>query len=90
MLIRAARSAARPARPAALPDGLTEREAEVLGLVSRGLSNQEIATGLYVSEATVKTHINRIFAKTSSRDRAAAVAYAHRHGLASPGPAPSG
>lgn len=65
----------------ALPDGLTVREAEVLAHVARGLSNQEIAGTLFLSEATVKTHINRIFAKTRSRDRAQAVAYAHRHGL---------
>ena len=57
------------------------REAEVLAHIARGLSNQEIATTLFLSEATVKTHINRIFAKTQSRDRAQAVAYAHRHGL---------
>jgi DNA-binding NarL/FixJ family response regulator len=65
-----------------LPDGLTEREAEVLQLVATGLSNTEIAARLFVSEATVKTHINRIFAKTGSRDRAQAIAYAHRHRLA--------
>jgi DNA-binding NarL/FixJ family response regulator len=64
-----------------LPDGLTVREAEVLTFVARGMSNQEIASALFVSEATVKTHINRIFAKTRSRDRAQAVAYAHQHGL---------
>lgn len=65
----------------ALPDGLTVREAEVLAHVGRGLSNHEIAATLYLGEATVKTHINRIFAKTQSRDRAQAVAYAHRHGF---------
>ena len=64
-----------------LPDGLTVREAEVLALIGRGLSNQEIAKSLYLSEATVKTHVNRIFAKTQSRDRAQAVAYAHAHAL---------
>lgn len=69
-------------RPAILPDGLTAREAEVLGLITEGLSNSEIATRLYVGEATVKTHVNRIFAKIHSRDRAQASAYAHRHGLA--------
>lgn len=65
-----------------LPDGLTVREAEVLAFIGRGMSNYEIATTLFVSEATVKTHVNHIFAKTQSRDRAQAVAYAHDHGLA--------
>jgi len=64
-----------------LPDGLTVREAEVLAHIARGLSNQEIASALFLGEATVKTHVNRIFAKTQSRDRAQAVAYAHQHGL---------
>ena len=81
-LLQAARSPTPVSRPDVLPDGLTDREAEVLALITEGLSNQEIAGRLYVSEATVKTHINRIFAKTHSRDRAAAAAYAHRHGLA--------
>jgi DNA-binding NarL/FixJ family response regulator len=79
-------------RPAAsrvgpLPDGLTEREAEVLALIADGLSNTEIADRLFVAETTVKTHINRIFAKTQSRDRAQAALYAHRNGLAG-GPTP--
>lgn len=64
-----------------LPDGLTEREAEVLRLIAAGHSNTEIAAHLYVSEATIKTHVNHIFAKTGSRDRSQAVAYAHRRGL---------
>lgn len=71
-----------PEERRALPDGLTDPEAEVLGLIGQGRSNQEIAAELYVAEATVKTHVNRIFAKTGSRDRAQAAAYAHRHGLA--------
>ncbi len=65
------------------PDGLTEREVEVLRLMAAGLSNPEISKQLFVSEATVKTHVNHIFTKTSSRDRSQAVAYAHRRGLAS-------
>lgn len=64
-----------------LPDGLTEREAEILGLIADGLNNPEIAARLYVTTHTVKSHINRIFAKTGSRDRAAAIRYAHQHGL---------
>lgn len=67
------------------PDGLSPREAEVLTHIAAGLSNAEIAAALYVSEATVKTHINHIFSKTGLRDRAQLVGYAFRTGLASPG-----
>ncbi|HET6873429.1 MAG TPA: response regulator transcription factor, partial [Acidimicrobiales bacterium] len=81
LLQAASRSAPPVPAPVAWPDGLTEREGEVLVLIAQGLSNQEIAGRLFVSEATVKTHINHIFAKTHSRDRTAAAAYAHRHGL---------
>ena len=66
------------------PGGLTAREAEVLTLLAAGLSNTEIAQRLYLSHATVKTHINRIFAKIGARDRAQAVRYAYQHGLAAP------
>jgi len=67
-----------------LPDGLTTREAEVLGLIAAGFTNREIAERLVVSEATVKTHINHLFAKIDARDRAAAINYAARHGLGEP------
>jgi DNA-binding NarL/FixJ family response regulator len=73
-----------PPVPDALADGLTAREGEVLTLVAAGMSNAEIAGRLVVSEATVKTHINRIFAKTGVRDRAQAVSYVYRAGLTRP------
>ena len=62
-------------------DGLTQREVEILGLIAQGLTNPEIAERLFLSNHTVKTHINRIFAKTGSRDRVAAISYAQRHGI---------
>ena len=67
--------------PAELPDGLTKREAEILSMLARGMANPDIAGALYLSGATVKSHINRIFAKTGSLDRVAAARYAREHGL---------
>ncbi|MFA1543937.1 response regulator [Actinomadura monticuli] len=79
-LVEAVAAGGRPRR-AGLPDGLTRREAEVLALIARGRSNTEIAGDLFISEATVKTHINNLFAKANLRDRAQAVTYAYEHGL---------
>ena len=74
-----------PAGGAAPDEGdLTPRESEVLRLIAGGKSNREIARALFVSEATVKTHVNRIFAKTGSRDRGQAMRYAYQHGYAEP------
>jgi DNA-binding NarL/FixJ family response regulator len=91
----AAPGRAAPGDPAAggepeLPDGLTPREAEVLALIAAGLTNTEIAERLVVSGATVKSHVNHIFAKAGVRDRAQAVVYAYEHGLAEPGAGPPG
>ena len=80
-----------PSEPGGLPgaaptspgdEELTPREAEVLRLIAAGQSNREIARSLFVSEATVKTHVNRIFAKTGSRDRVQAMRCAYAHGYA--------
>jgi DNA-binding NarL/FixJ family response regulator len=74
-----------PPRPAGLPGNLTARETEVLALIGEGLSNQEIGDRLVLGQATVKTHVNRIFAKIGVRNRAQAVRYAIGKGLAGPG-----
>ncbi|GAA0522108.1 DNA-binding response regulator [Paractinoplanes deccanensis] len=70
-----------PAVRADLPDGLTRREAEVLGRIALGRTNVEIAAELHIAEATVKTHINNAFAKIGVRNRTEAASYAARHRL---------
>jgi len=72
-------AAGMPTGPA--PAGLTAREVDVLRLIAAGKSNPEIAKALFVSEATVKTHVNHVFAKTGARDRAQAVRFAYQNGL---------
>ena len=81
------RSAAPPqARRDAGLDALTGREREVLTLIGQGKANAEIAAELFVSEGTVKTHINHLFTKLQLRDRAAAIVFAFDHDLAAPLP----
>ena len=72
-------------RQAARLELLSEREREVLRLMARGATNGEIATALYVAEATVKTHIGSIFGKLGVRDRPAAIVFAYDHGVVTPG-----
>ena len=77
-------SRGRGERPAGL-DELTPREVEVFNLLARGMSNAEIGKELYLSEATVKTHLTRILSKLGVRDRVQAVVLAYESGLVEPG-----
>jgi len=82
-----AAATSRPEKPPAqklpekLPHGLTLREAEILSMIARGMTNPDIAAELYISTQTIKSHINRIFAKTGSANRTAAIRYARDHHL---------
>lgn len=64
---------------------LTERELEILKLVAKGMSNDEIASELFISVATVKTHVSRLLAKTGTHDRSQLVVFAYENGVVSPG-----
>lgn len=87
-----ARSPGQPVRPGAVPDRfseLTDREIDVLREMVRGASNAEIGERLYISETTVKTHVNHILAKLGVRDRIQAVVLAYDEGLVEPGRGPA-
>ena len=85
LLSRFLGSAGGELRDASELDVLTEREREVLVLIAKGLSNTEIAGKLFLSEATVKTHVGRILAKLGLRDRVQAVVFAYENGVVVPG-----
>ena len=78
-----------PAAPSADVEGLTRREADVVRLIAQGLNNRQVAKEMFVSEATVKSHLNHILAKLAMQDRAALIAWAWRHGLAGTAGSPS-
>jgi DNA-binding NarL/FixJ family response regulator len=88
VLDRYRRVVAPTARDAARLDLLTEREHDVLPLMTRGATNAEIGASLHVAEATVKNHVGSIFTKLDVRDRAAAIVFAYDQGVVAPGSTP--
>ena len=76
VLLEQAAATAQPARPTSYPDGLTEREVEVLRLISKGRSNRQIAEELFITENTVANHVKNVLSKTQSANRTEAAAYA--------------
>jgi DNA-binding CsgD family transcriptional regulator len=81
-LLAKIRALGSPAPGAALPDGLSPREVQILGLVAQGLSNRQVGTTLSISEHTAANHVRSILRKTGCANRTEAASYAHRHGLA--------
>ena len=78
------RDESQPERPPAYPDGLSQREVEVLQLITLGKSNPEIAEELFISPNTVAHHVTNILNKTNTSNRTEAATYASRHGLVQP------
>ncbi len=82
-LLSRLRALGSPAAAATLPDGLSPREVQILGLVAQGLSNRQVGSTLSISEHTAANHVRSILRKTGCANRTEAASYAHRHGLAS-------
>jgi DNA-binding NarL/FixJ family response regulator len=85
LVARFLRAPSAPALAEGGPEGLSEREREVLALVARGLNNTEIAAALGLSPLTAKTHVSRIMGKLGARDRTQLVIVAYESGLVTPG-----
>jgi DNA-binding CsgD family transcriptional regulator len=82
LLAKTTRTPASDAAPPSYPDGLTEREVEILKLMARGKSNKDIGESLFITPNTVANHVKNILSKTATSNRTEAAAYAHDHSLA--------